>query len=217
MFSILRQAGTTHVEERIATQYAMTADVPIASVRLEALGDYAVALREGATVPVGTVEFVRKAMSLARIADPPNMTYPDCLLPYLYRRVARRRAGSVLGRWFVKPVETKVFTGAVFDTLGNPDDLSFYDPAQYNAFLSLSPEIEVRIGEPVTWRSEVRYYVIDGEIRGEGRYDDGPDDAPVPDGQTVSEMVSLADLLRFRELRNALPKHRESSIRRNTI
>lgn len=189
MFSILRQAGTNQVEERIAAQHAMTADVPFANVRFQDLDEHAGALREGATLPIGKVEFVRRAMALAGIAEPANLSYPDSLLPYLHRRLARRRAGSVLGRWFVKPTTTKAFTGAVFDTLGNPDDLSFYDRAQYNAFLSLSPETEVWVSEPVAWRSEVRFYVIDGEIRGDGRYDDGADDAPTPDLNVVLEMV----------------------------
>lgn len=189
-FSILRQNGTSHMEPRVATQYAMTADVPIKAVRLESLGDHAEALRHGATLPIGSVEFVRKAMALAGVTEPENISYPEPLRPYLRREVRVRTAGSVLGHWFVKPTTTKHFTGFVFDTLGNPDHLSDHDRAQYNVFLSLPPETAVWISEPVTWLSEFRYYVIDGEVRGDGRYDDAPDEMPTPDRFMVGEMAA---------------------------
>lgn len=68
-FSILRQAGTLHLEERVVMQFAMKADIPIQSTRLESLAAHAEALRTGMTVPVGTVEFVRGAMPLAGIPE----------------------------------------------------------------------------------------------------------------------------------------------------
>ena len=189
--TIIRQAGTSHIEPMIATQYAMTADdVSIQSVRLESLGDCAAALRQGATLPIGSVEFIRKAMALAGIAEPENLSYPDALQGYLRRGVFQRRAGSVLGHWFVKPITTKAFTGFVVDTLGNPEHLSGYDREQYNVFLAMPPEALVWVSEPVTWLSEFRYYVLDGEVRGEGRYDDAPDDMPMPDRATVAEMAN---------------------------
>jgi hypothetical protein len=143
------------------------------------------------TVPLGSVEFVRRAMALAGVAEPENLTYPDCLRAWLRREVSQRRAGSVLGHWFIKPVTTKIFTGFVCDTLGNPDHLSCHDRVQYNALLSVPADTSVWVSEPVTWLSEVRYYVVDGEIRGSGRYDDGPDDMPEPDLRAVAEMVSF--------------------------
>jgi hypothetical protein len=190
-FAILRQAGTSHIEPMVAAQHAMTADVPIKAVRLEALEDHAEALRQGSTLPIGSVEFVRKAMTLAGIDEPENLSYPEPLRPYLRREVRQRTAGSVLGHWFIKPTTTKKFTGFVFDTLGNPEHLCGYDRAQYNVFLSLPPETSVWVSEPVTWLSEFRYYVVDGEVRGEGRYDDAPDDMPVPDYFQVGEMAAI--------------------------
>ena len=129
-------------------------------------------------------------MTFTGIAEPENLSYPRVLQPYLHRSVEQRDAGTVLGLWFVKPVDTKAFTGFVFDTLDNPDHLSCRDRAQYNAFLALDPRSRVWVSEPVSWVSEVRYYVLDGEILGEGRYDDGPDDAPLPDPAVVQEMAS---------------------------
>jgi len=190
-FSILRQTGTSHIESRIADQYSMVSDVPNKAVRFESLGDHTNALRLGNTLPVGSVEFMRKAMALAGIIEPANISYPEVLRGYLRREVKQRLAGQVLGHWFIKPVTTKAFTGFVFDTLGNPEHLSGYDRAQYNVFLSLPPDTPVWISEPVTWLSEFRYYVINGEVRGDGRYDDAPDDMPAPDRSLVSEMAWL--------------------------
>ncbi|WP_199030770.1 ATP-grasp domain-containing protein [Ralstonia sp. ASV6] len=190
MFSILRQAASKRVEERIAAQYAMTRDVPIVTVPFDALDGCANALREGLTLPIGSVEFVRKAMTLAGIAEPESMSYPEALQPWLHREVKQRRAGSILGEWFIKPTTTKTFTGFVVDILGNPDHLSFHDRAQYNAFLALPPDTPVWVSEPVKWQSEYRYYVVNGQVLGEGRYDDAPDDMPLPDQDVVREMVA---------------------------
>lgn len=173
----------------VAAQYAMTSDAPIKAVCLESLEEHAEALRQGTTVPIGSVEFVRKAMALTGIAEPANISYPEALHPYLRREVRQRAAGSILGHCFIKPTTTKAFTGFVFDTLGNPESLSDHDREQYDAFMGLAPETPVWVSEPVTWLSEIRYYVINGEVQGEARYDDGPDDAPVPDRDLVNEMA----------------------------
>lgn len=188
-FSIVRQTDTSRVEERIAVHFAMTEDVPIRSVSLQALDSCSDLLHQGQTLPIGSIEFTRKAMLLAGITEPANISYPQPLQSYLHREVKQRTAGSVLGHWFIKPVTTKAFTGFVFDTLGNPEHLSFHARAQYNAFLALPPETQVWISEPVVWLSEYRYYVLHGEVRGEGRYDDAADDMPVPDASTVGEMA----------------------------
>ncbi|WP_186214812.1 ATP-grasp domain-containing protein [Burkholderia gladioli] len=190
-FSILRQAGTSHMEEKVVLQYALMTDVPIQSTRIESIVSAADSLRAGTTLPVGTVEFVRAAMELAGIEEPANLSYPEVLRPWLYRKLEKRAAGSVLGHYFIKPTATKRFTGFVFDTLSNPEHLSFHDRAQYNAFLSMPADEKVWVSEPVTWLSEFRYYVLDGKVLGNGRYDDGPDDAPEPDEDAVGQMAQL--------------------------
>lgn len=189
--SILRQSGTSHKEPVEAYQYAVTTDTPIASVSINQLEDYAQALRQGATLPIGTVEFLRKAMAISGIVEPDNLSYPEVLRPYLCRQVKLLPAGHVLGHWFIKPTTTKAFTGIVVDTLGNPEHLDGHDRIQYQAFLSMPPEEQVWVAEPVTWLSEYRYYVIDGQVRGNGRYDGATDDMPIPNRELVSEMASL--------------------------
>ncbi|MGF6440356.1 ATP-grasp domain-containing protein [Paraburkholderia youngii] len=194
MFSILRQAGSSRLEERVAAQYAMMADVPIASVAFDALDDHAAELRRGSTLPVGSVEFVRKGMALAGIAEPENLSYPQGLEPWLHRQVLRRPAGSVRGRCFVKPTTTKAFSGFVRDTAASLEGLTEHDRAQYDTFEKLDPDTLIWVSAPVTWLSEVRYYVVDGAVLGEGRYDDGPDEMPLPDTEVVKAMVRAVAL-----------------------
>lgn len=190
-FSILRQSGTSHREPVEAYQYSVTTDTPIASVSIDQLEDHSEALRNGSTLPVGSIEFLRTAMAIAGIVEPDNLSYPEVLLPYLRRQVKQLPAGNVLGHWFIKPTKTKAFTGFVVDTLGNPDHLDGHDRIQYQAFLDLPPEEPVWVAVPVSWLSEYRYYVIDGQVRGEGRYDGAPDEMPVPERELVCEMASL--------------------------
>jgi hypothetical protein len=188
-FSILKQSGIAHIETMIATQYALMTDTPIKTSSIDSIADHADQLKQGNTLPIGSVEFIRKAMGIIGIKEPDNLSYPDALAPYLHRQVSRRRAGNVIGNWFIKPVTTKTFTGFVFDTMKNPETLDCHDRIQYNEFLSLHPNTEVWISEPVKWLSEVRYYLIGDKILGFGRYDDGPDEAPEPDLGTVNAMA----------------------------
>ena len=188
--NLLSQSDWGGREERVARQVALLEDIPVRSASLEAIERYAARLAGGTCVPVGTVEFVRRAMALAGIAEPENLSYPPVLCRYLRREVERRAAAAVLGRRFVKPVTTKAFTGFIFDSLDDPAHLPCHHRAQHNAFLALDPCAHVWVSEPVSWVSEVRYYVLEGEILGESRYDDGPDDAPLPDRAIVQEMAS---------------------------
>ncbi len=188
-FTLLCQCGWGGREERLARQVAMIEDIEVLGATLEGMERCATHLAGGTCVPVGTVEFVRRAMGLAGISEPANLSYPQALEAHLHRRVNLIPAGLVLGRWFVKPTATKAFTGFVFDTFADPADLDAHDRAQCEAFLALEPDAPVWVGEAVSWRSEVRYYVLDGQIVGEGRYDLGPDDAPLPNPAVVQEMV----------------------------
>lgn len=188
-FTLLCQRDWGGREERLARQVALVEDIPVSGASVEDLERHAAELARGTCVPIGTVEFVRCAMGLAGIREPANLSYPRVLEPYLHRRLERIAAGLVVGRWFVKPAATKAFTGFVFDTFADPADLDAHERAQCEAFLALEPEESVWMGEVVTWRSEVRYYVLDGQIVGEGRYDDGHDDALLPARSIVGEMT----------------------------
>ena len=184
------QRDSSTQETRAAVKAAMLLDIPVARVSLADLSGFA---RLPDALPVGTVEFVHEAMRNLSIAGPSNISYPDCLHHLLRRHVRKSLAGHVLGRWFVKPCTTKAFTGFVFDSLVDPDQLDAHDREQHDAFMALPPDAEVWISEVVEWLSEWRYYVLDGQLVGEARYDQlDAEDAPQPDAQVVQEAVALA-------------------------
>lgn len=187
--TVLRQPIDAPEGRSIA--HALMVDERLKAVRLQRasvheLIDYAGGLAAGTHLPIGSVQYVRAAMAAAGVAEPPNLSYPDALMPFLCRHVSRRRAGAVLGRRFVKPTTTKAFTGFVYDTLEDPDDLDPHDREQHDRFMALGSDEMVWVSEPVAWLSEVRYYLHRGLIIGQARYDaDGADDAPLPDPAVV--------------------------------
>ncbi len=151
-------------------------------VSLEALAE---TLRQGA-LPVGSVEFVRRAMSFAGIAEPQNRSYPQQLQPWLHREVKTVRLDELRERSFIKPATTKLFTGFVFDPAAGPDPSSPHDCEQDQVVRSLPGATWVYTSEVVEFLSEWRYYVQDGAILGGARYDaDGADDAPQPSKQVL--------------------------------
>jgi len=187
--TLVCQSDRSGREERIAHQVAMLEDMPLKRATLEEVRRGARALISKNTVPIGSVEFVRSAMAGLCVSEPENISYPVVLMNYLRRRVDQSRAGSVFGRYFVKPVTTKAFTGFVFDSFEDPESLCSHDREQYECFIALPADTPVWISEPVRWVSEVRYYVLEGNVIGKGRYDDGADEAQMPDEAQVLEMV----------------------------
>lgn len=89
-FALLCQADRAGREERLTHQVAMLEDLPLCAVGIEALEQYAAQLAGGVWLPVGSVEFVRRAMVLAGVAEPENFSYPPQLRPYLHRRLEQR-------------------------------------------------------------------------------------------------------------------------------
>lgn len=184
-------------ETRAVRMAAMLLDrgaVEVVNARLETLPTLASVLEAGA-VPVGSVEYVRRAMGLAGIAEPPNISYPAGITPYLRREIKTVRLGEVTQRCFLKPATTKLFTGFVFDP-SNPAGAS--DPhaqEQDRIVRALPPETLVHTSTIETFVCEWRYYIKNNTILGCARYDpDGPDNAPQPDQQTIIDCMQAIDL-----------------------
>ena len=186
---------SSSVERKAVIHAALLEDILVQTIGIESLDRHSDKLRSGSLIPVGSVEYVRAALQAAGLSEPPNMSYPVALDDFLHRRVRLGRAGEVLGTWFVKPQQTKAFTGFVFDTMTDPEKLNPHDKEQHARFIALDARSLVWISEPVKWLSEVRYYLDHGQVVGSARYDaDGADAAPLPDpdvvGAAVSEMTS---------------------------
>lgn len=140
--------------------------------------------------PVGSVEFCQKFMTEKGIKTPSHITYPEVLIPWLGRKLSVSTIGEMIKnernpnfRQFIKPKnDVKLFTGFVFEGKGqiNPEEheLSYYP--------SLT---EIYVSEVIKFQSEWRYYVLNGEVVGFGRYDDGDDYAKIPDVKTVNLAV----------------------------
>jgi len=187
--TIVRQGADT-AECRAVGHAAMLLDLSCKTVAVEQLADYAAALRSGAALPVGSVEFVRAAMDVAGVREPDWSHYPKQLDWMLRREVRLSTAGRVLGRFFVKPVKTKLWNGFVFDTMGDPDLLDQHDREQYDAFMAVDPDEPVWTSEPTRFLCEWRHYVCRGKFMGSTRYDpDGAEDAPLPDLTDIDEAL----------------------------
>lgn len=187
----LKQIGYSATETREIAKYGMISDTKVLGCEFKNLNLYSEMLQNGTAIPVGTVEFVRHAMEIAGIQEPENNTYPDCLKPFLKRKIKRKFAGSILGTAFVKPLKTKLFTGFVFDTFKEPEQYPEHDREQFVEFLKIPSSEYVWESEVVNWNSEHRYYVLEGKILGHARYDSGPDEWPDPDQEQVEKMVEI--------------------------
>ena len=130
-------------------------------------------MEPGDYVPVGTVEFTRTYCGWNRIGLPTNISYPTELVEFLGRSIWQGAYYRAQEEQFVKPLITKLFTGALKkDITESVDD---YEP--------------VWISDPVVFTHEFRFYIIDKQIAGYSRYDDGEDDDVMPDFDLVNEMV----------------------------
>lgn len=190
--SIIRQNGDSF-EGRAVGQAAMLLDVPVLRSSADELVKHRDALVAGA-MPVGSVEFVRLAMAVANIPEPAPLSYPAVLKGFLKRDVREMSLGGLAGTLFVKPVETKLFTGFVFREGADAASYSEHDQEQLAVLRGLPPSTRVWASEPVKFESEWRYYVVDGKLLASARYDqDGPDYPRMPDGQAcIDAAVAMA-------------------------
>lgn len=186
---LLQSDEVTIIEKRIIRHAANLTDAQLYFVRLAMLIERTF-LKFNA-VPVGTVEFVHAFMRRMNITIPPHMTYPDCLMtPFFLKRIisagifsdAKLYAHRYKKDVFVKPFdEVKKFTGALLSELqkGNID---------------ISDNYPVYFSEPVKFIAEWRYYILNHQIVGAGRYDDGEDEVPTPDMSLIQQAVDLMKL-----------------------
>lgn len=189
MQSILRQSDHPTKEGRMALQHGMSTDLLVVGCAQAAISKHAALLQSGHCLPIGSVEFIKDCMSVCGIKEPDNFSYPPELAGHLHRIVRPCRAGSIIGRWFIKPQRTKLFTGFVFDTMDDPTSLTPHDQEQHDAFLRMPADATIWISGVVSWRCEHRIYVHEGRIIGRARYDDGPEDAAQPDAKIIQAMI----------------------------
>lgn len=186
---ILQTSGSAEVRA-IRSAAMLHDDLVVTNASFDGLGQHEDLLLQGA-VPVGSVEYVREGMRLAGIREPANLSYPSGCESYLLRSVWRTPAADALAMKqtrFIKPTDTKGFTGFVLGSAGLP--LSEHDMEQLSALQALDAATPVWVSDPVVWVSEFRYYISQGSILGYARYDQGDDDdVPEPDMAIVARCI----------------------------
>lgn len=149
------------------------------------------ALSRGVAIPLGSTEFVAEALRVCGAPQPEPLSYPTSLRPWLKREIAlstAREALALSGPVFIKPTATKLFTGFIYrgpgDVHSNPDDLE-----QLIGLRRLPPDTPVWTAPPIDIASEVRFYFLNGQLYGAGRYDQSDDEsATLPSGAEAQVM-----------------------------
>lgn len=184
-------AQESTAEARAIIKASVLLDVPYQRVEFEDLAKHRQELASGRILPVGTVEYLRKAMRVAGLNEPENLSYHPSIRRYLGRTIHTWRAGELLRTplprpIFVKPQETKLFTGFVIDPKIEDSQYVEHDRQQLVKLRALDPQTLVWTCNAVDFVSEWRYYVADGQTSWSARYDDGDEHKPEPDPAVVA-------------------------------
>jgi hypothetical protein len=171
------------IEKRVMQHAACLVDADLHHASLQQVKYSNGSIMDGipvSAVPVGSVEFVVAVMRARGIDVPPHISYPEELrsFHFLKRKLVEGVFSEVSDQnLFIKPRhEIKGFTGSILRDL---------DPS-----LHISDDYPVWISDPVKFVSEWRYYILRGKIVGRGRYDDGDENAPMPDLDLVQDAIN---------------------------
>lgn len=187
---VLRQTGRSK-EVLAVGQACLTNNIDSLLVCADQLAEHSLALRAGEVLPVGSVEFMRVAMTIAGIEEPDNLSYPPSMRPLLGRDLGMLMSGEIVHRCFVKPVQTKQFTGFIYDPDRADEEYDAHDREQLDVLRSLPGLTPMWISSPVKFDAEWRCYVLDGRVLGMARYDpDGPEDVAEPDPAWIVDAIS---------------------------
>lgn len=198
---LLQNVNTPEV--RAISHACMLEDIKVHRVGLEMLRDlnmFGHELLTGEFLPVGSVEFVRAAFNVIGMEEPNMASSYTVLDKFLHRKMTKDNV-SLLSyllinptndvKLFIKPVQTKLFNGFVFESSKKDEEYDEHDREQLKIIDDLNPFTELLYFEYVEFVSEYRVYVDEKTIIGYARYDpDGADDAPEPDWEVVNEMIN---------------------------
>ena len=173
-------------------------DIAIIRADLQELQGHERALQSGTVMPVGSVEYLRAAMTLAGHKEPANLSYHDCIRPYLGRRVYPWLVGdlktvAIPRPVFVKPAHTKLFTGFVL-VPGQPAE-QYPDSSRdcFTSYMSMPDTEELWTSANCPFLCEWRYYINNGVVIGASRYDThGAKNAPRPNPLVVQAAIQAA-------------------------
>lgn len=200
MYNIILQINKDLVSEsRCIRKLSMLRDdIKVYETKYEELDKYKDLLLEGA-IPVGSVEFTKYCMKLANI----NIPEFDCYIMdkynksradydfhkriiEIYNKIAIRQ-GIFRSPLFIKPVETKLFTG--FKYCGNNmNKYDEHDLEQYLKYLKLEDNVELYISEVINIKAEWRCYINKGKLISVCQYDDSEEDL-IPNSNFINKCL----------------------------
>ena len=146
--------------------------------------------------PIGSVEFVRKAMEVAGIKEPKINPYPITDEKYLHRKVKKRAVEKSFYRCFigfVKPTILKEFSGFVYDSSNKNVTDDYINEQRLQLFksdLESMKKYYVWTSDIVDFLAEWRYYIRNKKIVGYARYDDNEEEIQEPDISLIKEYIS---------------------------
>lgn len=192
---ILQNVNTPEV--RAISHACLLEDIPVHRTSLEMLRelfDFKQELKSGDFLPVGSVEFLREVFKIIGVNPPNGIGYLDLMKDFLNRDFEICNVSHALyttEKFFIKPVNTKIFNGFVYDPLKPIEEYDEHDREQIEIIKGMSPFQSLIRFPVVEFQSEYRIYVDEKEIMGYARYDPyGLDDAPEPDWNIVNDMIN---------------------------
>lgn len=151
---------------------------------------------------VGDFEWTRTALKQLGVTMPEPPDYPECLQHLLHRKIWRSTLGEVQTflrsssestKVFIKPAsDTKAFSGLVASASKDDVWLEYLLEQFPHAF-------DVWCSEIVSFVSEYRVYVVDGEVRSICQYQ-GPKEVQLDDGVVKEAVRTLMDSDEGRDL-----------------
>jgi len=126
--------------------------------------------------PLGSVEFVQRFSEMCDVILPENISYPHELQKFLKRNIRKSTFKKADSKNFVKPVNTKIFTGGIKKDLTE----------------TVNDDCVVWESDPVQFDAEFRCYVIDRILVGYSRYDDSDEEYDL-DIDLVNTMIQEYD------------------------
>ena len=179
---IIKEKHYSSYETKQIVGWCIKHDIEILNVDINQIPYYEDAL------PIGSVEFMRECMRQYQINEPCNITYPDALQTHLKRHIGKNE--PLQCGMFVKPCKTKQFTGFVLKSVNDYDE---HDLEQFLTLISIC-DCDIWNSELIQeLKAEYRFYILENEIIGYGRYDDGPDEWEMPDIEFVKQMIKDYD------------------------
>lgn len=203
MYNIILQIHNEFVSEsRCIRKLSMIRDdIKIYETKYEDLDKYKDLLLQGA-IPVGSVEFTKYCMKLANIKYPIFYTYDnDLTCPYgnynFYNRniIEGNKAYFLENIYFInyedcfiKPKETKLFTGFIFKGFDITKYSSDFELECYNKFITIPNSIELYISEVINIKAEWRCYINKGKLVSVCQYDDSEKDL-IPNSDFINKCL----------------------------